>query len=1426
MNDIHLFFGEREIQFSKEPDIMFQYQIDDIANPTAIKNSYTKAINIEGTDDNNDILGHFYDLERVQSYGDGVYTGTAFNAIKKTDFKLYYNGNIYESGYFKLDSVVKRGNTVTYGITLYGGLGQFLYNLMYRHLPGVNAEGPDKMTLADLIYDYEGDLGFVINKDTVYDAWNVLNENPEAYYSEADLAAAGGRGRKLIAGGTGYYYPYLYDNKWRMLNFIPAYNGKPSDFANDKVLINNYGLGTILPYNKTVDDEIYRSVSWTGEITTGKGYTLGECGEEMTEWETFDLRSYLQRPAINFKAVIDACCNPLNNGGWEVKLDDHFFAYDNPYYSESWLTLPMIRDLEIQQTEGHGSSEGITASLGQLKNQYQPININGVDTLSDYNNLNIRLQLKFNPNTAATANSLYSDMHYEGTGIAGGSKVKEAEYAGEIIVQLVAYNVDGSIVAVSKPYEFAHKKTSAKNRYGDLNHEYYEDSPELPSDVPFEYMEGYFRRIDGEYIWCNMSGTPTAVDFSLTTPNNFSRLALHIAKPYSDYVKYHGFGGYNATWDGDATYANLFTDYDTTGKKMTASDITNKWRVRGSYDIEIENFELTAFDYESLFSGTYVPKDKLLATEASPAEYLVSFCKMFGLYLYSDPGEQTSDPDRYPSGVIHIVDRDTFYKRDEVENIDNSIDRSKDITITPAMAVSKWYSLNTEQVDSECNDEYKENYGRDFGEQRIDTNYDFNADITQLLKDNVIKGGVMCQESDKYFNERYSTGEPVYVRNGLTVSLFKTGENEFDTTEVAIDMQPLPDDGPINEAGLKRYDMFPKLQLHTAENEPSDGKDILVFLRQSRPNQQEDPSIYATTNYYYITDDDIPAMAALNDGEACWILTNDEYDAQSHHIAYDPGQIPSFSRYISYQPTHKITHSWDMGATQVVYVPDIYATEGMSIYDRCWRNYINDMYSVNTRRVSCYVYLPKLPSINLLRKFYWWDNSIWRLNAITEWNVASNEPTKCEFIKVQDLDNYALEPITEQGRFELKMDVESISADAQSVGGYTYAQDGGLLIFADSIYTEGEADPVYLDSETVCHPYSGYDAFAFTIDFPANTKGHSVMWRIELNSDIIEDAPWTYLKQGTWRMTLAEPESDYGFTAHSETVYYTISNMTDTSASTNVNWATAVINREDNEIEIVLQANTTDNARRGTVTFRAKDSDGEWHTKSVDFVQRPSEAVWVLESSAYDVRVSNDGGTTAVPIHHEGLTGMTATANAQWLTPTISGQSLDIVSQANPTPATPRKATITIEGTDTDGISHSIEIDVVQSVAVDNNVRLTFEFVEDYPKTQLRLSRAIDEDVEVTLIGHDEAQNTIINSYWINAGETTYKIEDGWLLQDLDINWGYWQYDAVLINGETSQGGAGDWWVYLDVIGSEGYRQGMASIENYSFANLTPGEPV
>ena len=78
-----------------------------------------------------------------------------------------------------------------------------------------------------------------------------------------------------------------------------------------------------------------------------------------------------------------------------------------------------------------------------------------------------------------------------------------------------------------------------------------------------------------------------------------------------------------------------------------------------------------------------------------------------------------------------------------------------------------------------------------------------------------------------------------------------------------------------------------------------------------------------------------------------------------------------------------------------------------SLFDLCWFSYINDVYSQNNKICKIKYRLTEHP-YDAMKQFYMFDNSIWALNTITNYKPGYAKFTDCEFIKVQNKNNYML----------------------------------------------------------------------------------------------------------------------------------------------------------------------------------------------------------------------------------------------------------------------------------------------------------------------------------------------------------------------------------------------------------------------------------
>lgn len=934
MNNIHLYIGNTEVEFDGTPEILYTYQVDELTNPTVVKNSFSKTLTIRGSKVNNHLFGHYWNVERSQVGGSSNSSSVYFNASKKMGFSLYVDTELYEQGYVKLDEVRRVGGDYEYDITLYGGLGDFFYNL------SINGDG-NEMKLSDL--DFEDDIDFTINIDTVKTAWESLKKDKK--------------------------------DRWQTINFMPAYNGIPDSFDADKILIDT--KNTNLTKSKTEDGKTYK---------TKEDWVMGELPDDMTEWETRDLRSYLQRPCIRMKEVINACCDPNNNGGYTVDLDPDFFNEDNPYWEKTWLTLPMIQALEYDSGEQVLKNAKLIAGTTEGDPEgymYQPLTFDMGEFPSTVMN-RISVTASINPSMGQRYTSYVWFWNWNGDSYHTGWWC-----VGSLFCQLLAFNGD-KVVGASNVYNL----TTPIIHNGKL---YYGDTTDYNGGHNFTpYMGKSIYNVLGDFrsggFTLEDESSPAWFTFNITglTTNVTALKMCYYWGASADKLK---------KTSGAATLFGSIVDDGWVTHSMT-SQTTSK---ASDMDMELGTYTVKAVMGGTIGrTGTEVTKQLILNTEASPCDYLLSYCKMFGLYfsksLYEDK--------------VYIQTRKSFYNRDKVVDISGDVDYSRGVTITPIAFDAKWVQFSQEQDETQFVTEYNTTKGVVYGSKVLNTGYEFDSEKKELLEGNVIRSAVEGLERSKYFT-CYNNDSKVrpWFGYGMTYNLYN-GDNTIEvmgTNSLGSNLLG------INENdGMKYYDTFPKLQFHSDDNKPTEGNNVLVFFSGFKNLT----SGRANPINYFLTDDSY-WQSTLNEGTPCWLFVSADKDVNEKPIARKMAELPVFERYLTDSNGTTIKKSLDFGSSQELYVPKYNLTDDVNIYHNFWRTYLEDLYDINTKILTLYVRLKGKVGYDLLRQFYWFENAVWRINKISDWNIGLEDVTKVEFIKVQDLSGYT--SITQTKRNSIRM---------------------------------------------------------------------------------------------------------------------------------------------------------------------------------------------------------------------------------------------------------------------------------------------------------------------------------------------------------------------------------------------------------------------
>lgn len=971
---ISLYIDNQLVDLDDESFLLFNYTFEDMTDPAIVKNSFSQQITIKGTPANDRIFGHFHRFDTYYDYG-------THSPVRALPFVIYNDmSEVLESGYVKLDKVTRKRPMNEYTITLYGGLGDFFFNLSQK------ASG--KMTLADL--DFWGtaspdtEFNFVIDKYAVLGAWNKLAgratplrrgmvyegkilaldgtmstgtaagaevvdfdvEHFEKVYingvrpsgtNRCMAVALNASGTALehweVGQGSGTQAPVIgliatmpanavtlrvYGNDtqivsvnmispelWDVLNFAPCYNGYPSGtFDADKAIVyaDNAGL-----------------LSSDGQYSAKDGFVLVSFPQSHTEWEVKDIRSYLQKPVIKWSAIMEAICDPRNNGGYEVELDEDFFNEDNPYYADAWMTLPVINTLDAEVTEksGYIYDPHLDTALviphgdgGDLSKQY----IIDLGFTPELNNIN----------PASGWDKIVHTMEE----YTEGDQLRQGYYCNWFEVTTTAYDSNNNVVT--------QVVTRASSRASD--------------DVHIPYIDGV-SNFDRNGNWTGER-----------IPIHIEGIGIHHLIVHFE-VKGVAFGMPRHAVD--------------TGMIWTSA-INYDLNALADYDVTIYAPYYRAISTNNVRTGATITKKMLLSSDKTPADYLLSYCKMFGLQFLRDKAKKK----------VSILTRGNFFNGPTID-LTNRVDIGMDVEKDPFAFESRWYKFGFPYENGEFAKYYNNVYPSSFGSVKHDTGYEFNADEVDVMESVIFSTAIEALESGKYYIDIVKDDDyipAVFVDTGAKYSLYKAnGEaKEYDV--------PVPDATATRtylNSSLPSFDIFSKLQLHNEDNASFEERDTLVFFKGN----------HALISERYAVTDDTTAMMLMNENTPCWWLDYQLVDESSQVSV-----MPMFTRYL-WSGDHSISRSWDYGIPSEIPIPNVLSmNSGLMDY---WSDYIDDRYDDDTAVMRCNVDLSGLQvNESLFRNFYYYEGSLWALNRIVNHSMTTYGPTECEFIRVLFKEDY------------------------------------------------------------------------------------------------------------------------------------------------------------------------------------------------------------------------------------------------------------------------------------------------------------------------------------------------------------------------------------------------------------------------------------
>ena len=598
-----------------------------------------------------------------------------FNAKARIDATILVNGNILQQGYIQLTDIQNSNGIIQYTFTFYGLVGDFFYNLQY------DEDGND-LSMADLYYGFWKDdtstpLTIQQEKNNTICQWN----------------------SKFILKSWNKLNSNRKDEDMSVENWVtaaPTYSGMYDDFDNAKVMVNTFGIPSAIKNKFDI-----------GSGTTEKDCFVVEVDRDMDEWECKDLRAVYQRPAIKTQLLLEAISNPENNGGYTVEWDANFKK--SPYWTDSYTVM---NRLDFSNSDAQDAVINIQYQNGAYPDYYTQTS-----------------------STNAWIDTIITDTD-------GNSSFNLSSY----IAPVVKLNITPSLSGIGYEQEFVYTTfTNNVTIAGGIGYALYAYNS---SGVELTHSPYYWVSTSGYAISKEVSVYKDSIATLMSLPASTSMVVKEI-KPFELVV--NGNGYYYAATDSISIQLNL-ERYAQNGVKLVLktgyfyvnpstlktdeplilyTKDNNRWRSTNFhlYSDFSSDGTIGIFDGNSKdIQASNVTKDILFASAPSPYNFLLSFCKQFNLRFLASENEKK----------IQILLRKDYYI-DEIVDIDDKIDRNKNINITPTLAETKWYQWALDTPETYAEILYNRKHKQEYGLMKYNTNYYFNSEIEEVLEDNEFK---------------------------------------------------------------------------------------------------------------------------------------------------------------------------------------------------------------------------------------------------------------------------------------------------------------------------------------------------------------------------------------------------------------------------------------------------------------------------------------------------------------------------------------------------------------------------------------------------------------------------------------------------------------------------------------------------------------
>lgn len=990
---IELYISDRKVDIKDNVDISLTYEMNDLSNPQAVKSAYSKTVSLEGTPTNNAIFSHIYKLDKEILDSNERLIGLNFNPNKRVECYVVKNGEVLDSGYMHLDKITSSNGVIKYDITMFLGIGDFFYNLMYA-----DETEDENRTLGSLHYGINGmskeeeDMNknlFEYDKDFIKECWRKRINND---VDDNDMHSI--------------FCP------------IPTHSGYYDDFKSDTVLtVEENGIPTEIEVKDGDETKTY---------TRQDDFALVTASRELDEWEIGDLRSHYQRMGVRMQSIYDAIKNPQNNGGYVVD-DSQLDAASKDYIKDGYLVLDRFDYESINQTNKNINLTMGTSKIEATFNTIQSTNSSTFD-VTDYVNPHITVSIVPQAflQTDTSENDEMETLFFQNKIL----KWEECdwyesysqvlafyEWTGDLcfascqVFYLTLYDENGNKIKDTTAYPYG----SYKKRSEDFSSEKFLNIINGAKERIEKEIKNKIGNIDVNWSYFNQNNNeigyqknvniaadegkefvaPKSIQLTSDLPKNCTKVKLNAISLGTKFVtnaEYYlydikEFGGIWGSETPKPEDAPLYTEFSYWDEiDLNTYDKYNKnYMVAYCTDVDTKkssiigykaygNINNTAEDITQVYDGTIVStakrhvlnKKQIFAETETPFDYLISLGKTFNWVFEKDVIEKK----------INIYSKFKYYDK-VVKDISDLVDRQS-YEITPSTLEYNRYLFNLNLEDTYQTELFKKKNNRIYSQFIYKPNYQFSSESLEVLEDCKFNIAIPYLMHSIYFTPIDNLENPRVTYGSYSVTLWN--QLEDDTTEKKFQGKYMTTNNIVESDDLSE-----KICCFDKDNQNANLTNIFV-LYNGYTNVPNNNSVYVSN--------DCPLTEQLAEGN-CYLMTQGNPVATS---ITSSEKVIIQDKITQYPNFGNVTRS----GNSLLFNEE----EGTKdLWNRYFKNDFTNIYSKNSKILKIKYRLIEQP-YKALRHYYLIDNTLWMLNKISDFKPNQEGFTECSFVKLTDYQNY------------------------------------------------------------------------------------------------------------------------------------------------------------------------------------------------------------------------------------------------------------------------------------------------------------------------------------------------------------------------------------------------------------------------------------